>query len=123
MGSEVSITRQQEIQKSLDRLTEILSAIVVQADEQSLTRCPYKNARDSCTAQFGCRNQRKRTVEGERRLVCVGDDKLDYREAWESDPESVRQAGDALAANREPRNRAPEARRQSPQEQDRPPEA
>ena len=111
MGSEVSDTRQQEIQKSLDRLTEILSGIVVQADEQSLTRCPYKNARDLCTAQFGCRNQRKRTVEWERRPVCVGDDKLDYREAWDSDPESVRKAGDALAANRETGRRRRDARR------------
>ena len=96
----MSDTRQREYQKSLDRLTEILTDIVVEADERSLTRCPYKNARDECTARFGCRNQRRRVVDGEKRLLCVGDDKLDYRAAWESDPQAVRQAGDALAANR-----------------------
>ena len=85
----MSDSSQQELQKRLYRLTEILAGIVETADEQSLTRCPYKNARDECTAKFGCRNQRRKTVDGERRLICVGDDKLDYREAWESDPEAV----------------------------------
>lgn len=97
---EVSNTRQQAHQKSLDRLTEILTDIVVQAGEQSLTRCPYKNARDECTARFGCRNQRRKNVDGERRLICVGDDKLDYRTAWETDPAALKEAVDELAAKR-----------------------
>ena len=90
-----------EIQKGLDRLTEILADIVVEADRRSLTRCPYKNARDECTAQFGCRNQRRKVVDAEKRLVCVGDDKLDYRTAWETDPDALEQVRDALGTNRD----------------------
>ena len=93
-------SRQAEIQKRLDRLTEILSDIVVQADQQSLTRCPYRNARDECTAKFGCRNQRRKIVDGNKRLICTDDGKLDYRTAWETDPEAVRQAYDAVSASR-----------------------
>ena len=99
---QVSGTRQQAFQKRLDRLTEIFADIVVQADEQSLTRCPYKDARDECTARFGCRNQRRKIVGGERRFACAGDDKLDYRTAWETDPEEVERTRRALAANGDP---------------------
>ena len=53
-------------------------------------RCPYKNRLDQCTAQFGCRNQRKPRNPGELR-VCGGDDKIDYRSAWEP-PEPARPA-------------------------------
>ncbi len=72
-----------EYQKVLDRLTEILGNIIVHADEVSTKRCPYKNRFDQCTAHFGCRNKRKaKTLGGPP--VCAGDDKLDYRKAWES---------------------------------------
>ena len=71
----------------LDKLTEILGDIVTQAEERSLTRCPYKNRHDECTATFGCRNRRNRMIGGERRLLCVGDGKLDYRSAWEMSPQ------------------------------------
>jgi len=73
----------QEYQKRLDRLSEILSGIAAHADEVSLTRCPYKNRLNRCTAQFGCRNQRKSPEQGGL-PVCAGDDKLDYRKAWET---------------------------------------
>jgi hypothetical protein len=72
----------QGYQKRLNRLTEILSGIAAHADEISLTRCPYKNRFNQCTAQFGCRNKRKPQVAGGL-PVCAGDDKLDYRKAWE----------------------------------------
>ena len=72
-----------EYQKRLDRLTEIFSGIVTHADELSKARCPYKNRLDQCTAQFGCRNKRKAKAEGAL-PACAGDDKLDYRGAWES---------------------------------------
>ena len=49
----------------------------------STQRCPYKNRFDQCTAQFGCRNQRRPDGAGELR-VCGGDDQLDYRSAWET---------------------------------------
>ena len=74
-------------QRSLDKLTGVLSGIARHADEQSSYRCPYKNRHDECTAKIGCRNQRKSKVEGGL-LTCGGDDKLDYRTAWESAPDS-----------------------------------
>lgn len=66
-----------------ERLGAILSAMADHAMVQATFRCPYKNRRDECTAQFGCRNQRRARPGGEL-LTCAGDDKLDYRNAWES---------------------------------------
>ena len=72
-----------EYEKRLDKITQIFEGLVVHADEQSTYRCPYKNRFDQCTAKFGCRNQRK--IDEGTGLLCVGDDKLDYRSAWETD--------------------------------------
>lgn len=66
-----------------ERLSGILSAMADHAMVQATFRCPYKNRHDECTAQFGCRNQRRARPGGER-LTCAADDKLDYRSAWES---------------------------------------
>lgn len=74
-----------EYEKRLKRISDIFSDMVVHADEQALTRCPYKNKFDQCTAQFGCRNKRKPRGEGEL-PACVSDDLLDYRNAWETEP-------------------------------------
>jgi hypothetical protein len=74
---------QEAYQKRLDRLTEILSAMAVHADELSTTRCPYKNRLGQCTALIGCRNKRKPKQPGSL-PICAGDDKLDYRKAWET---------------------------------------
>ena len=82
----------EEYRKRLDRITEIYSEMMVRADELSTHRCPYKNRFDACTAKFGCRNQRR--PEGkEGLLVCGGDDKIDYRSAWETDPEAPETVG------------------------------
>ena len=75
-----------EYQKRLDKITALFSDMMVHAEEQSTYRCPYKNRFDECTAQFGCRNQRKPLKEGGLR-VCGGDDKIDYRSAWETELE------------------------------------
>ena len=75
-----------EYQKRLDKITEIFEGMVLHADEQSTYRCPYKNRFDQCTAKFGCRNQRKPPVEGNL-LLCGGDDRIDYRSAWETESE------------------------------------
>ena len=72
-----------EYQKRLDRLTEILSGIAEHATEVSKGRCPYKNRLDQCTAQFGCRNKRK-PAEAGGLPVCAGDDRLNYKNAWET---------------------------------------
>ncbi len=72
-----------EYEKRLNKITQIFEGLVVHADEQATYRCPYKNRFDHCTAQFGCRNQRK--IDEGTGLLCVGDDKLDYRSAWETD--------------------------------------
>jgi hypothetical protein len=70
-------------QQRLDRIGELFGAMIETATVQSTHRCPYKNRLDQCTAQFGCRNQRKPRNPGELK-VCGGDDKLDYRSAWET---------------------------------------
>ena len=70
-------------QKRLDRIGEIFSSMQVTVEDLTGRRCPYKNRFDQCTAGFGCRNQRKPRNPGELR-VCGGDDKIDYRSAWES---------------------------------------
>ena len=73
-----------EYQKRIDQITELFASIIDHADEQSTYRCPYKNKEDRCTAKFGCRNQRKPDNRKER-LICGGDYKLDYRQAWETE--------------------------------------
>jgi hypothetical protein len=67
----------------LERLTELLTGMVEHAAEVSAGRCPYKDRLNQCTASFGCRNKRKPLVAGAPPL-CAGDDKLDYRGAWET---------------------------------------
>ena len=73
----------EEYQQRLDKISELFADMVTHADELSTMRCPYKNRFDQCTAQFGCRNKRKPVVLGEL-PVCVSDDKLDYRKAWQT---------------------------------------
>jgi len=94
-----------EYRKRLTRITEIYSKIASHADEQALTRCPYKNRLDQCTASFGCRHKRKPRSAGEP-PACASDDKLDYRTAWETDPEQVDEARRALQRERGSRSDA-----------------
>ena len=68
-------------QASMARLHEIFKEIAETVSRVSTWRCPYKNARDRCTASFGCRNQSR--MPGEM-PICTGSDKLDYRSAWEA---------------------------------------
>jgi hypothetical protein len=71
------------VQASFDRLTAILADMMGTVEDLSRHRCPYKDRRDRCTAQFGCRNQRRVPDEPDARR-CAGDDRLDYRSAWET---------------------------------------
>jgi hypothetical protein len=68
----------------LARIEELFGSMMETAMEISTRRCPYKNRFDECTAGFGCRNQRK-PVAPDGLKICGGDDKLDYRSAWEAD--------------------------------------
>jgi hypothetical protein len=71
-------------QARLDRISELFASMIDTATELSTRRCPYKDRLDRCTAGFGCRNQR--WPEGrDGAKMCGGDDKLDYRSAWEID--------------------------------------
>jgi len=72
-----------EYKKRQELLFEILSGISQHAMKQAQSRCPYKNRHNECTAAFGCRNKRK-PLEPGGEPRCAGDDKLDYRNAWES---------------------------------------
>jgi len=71
------------VRASYERLTALFTDMMATVAELSTHRCPYKDATDHCTAQFGCRNQRKPDVAGGLR-VCGGDDRIDYRSAWET---------------------------------------
>ena len=84
-----------DYQKRLDRITALFSDMVVQADAQSRQRCPYRNRHDRCTAAFRCRNQTPPDM-GDALAGCGHDGGFDYRDAWESDPETYRRAKDKL---------------------------
>ena len=73
----------EEYRKRRDALYNLLEEMVSHASDQAKNRCPYKNRHDQCTATFGCRNKRKNPAPGEL-PICVGDDKLNYKSAWES---------------------------------------
>ncbi|MDX6560923.1 MAG: hypothetical protein QOD65_737 [Gaiellales bacterium] len=68
----------------LERITELYSSMMTTVGDLSTRRCPYKNRFDQCTAKFGCRNQRKPEVAGGL-MQCGGDDKIDYRSAWDTE--------------------------------------
>ena len=64
-------------------LRNISKNISSKVNEASLSRCPYKNADDRCTAKFGCRNQRNPKVNDLFGCNQKDNDKLDYRSFWE----------------------------------------
>ena len=71
-----------EYQKRLDQISTLFGRMMEHADVLSAERCLYKDRLNQCTARFGCRNQRQAPVGGDPPL-CEGDDKLDYRDAWD----------------------------------------
>ena len=75
------------IQDSMARLQAILQGIGETANQVSTWRCPYKNAQDLCTANFGCRNQSRPPAQADL-PVCLGSDDLDYRSAWDAEATS-----------------------------------
>jgi hypothetical protein len=68
---------------SYERLSAIFLEMMPTVSAVTRRRCPYKDRLDRCTAQFGCRNQRRPDEPGGLRR-CGGDDRLDYRSAWDT---------------------------------------
>ena len=71
--------------KSMTRMANIFADIAKHAEDSSLTRCPYKDARSRCTAKFGCRNQHFTKNPLNPPICTAKDGDLDYRSAWEID--------------------------------------
>jgi len=88
----------EEFQDRLDKISSIFSDMVQHADTVSLTRCPYKDRFSQCTAQFGCRHQ-ERSQDSDV-IGCKSDDKLDYRTAWEMNPEAEQKMSEKLRSGR-----------------------
>lgn len=70
-------------QASYERLFAVLSDMMTTVEELNTRRCPYRDRTDHCTAEFGCRNQRRPDGRSGPRL-CAGDEGIDHRSAWES---------------------------------------
>lgn len=73
-----------DVQASFERLSDILAGMMDTVAELSTQRCPYRDRADRCTATFGCRNQ-SIDPEGGPQRNCGGDERLDYRSAWQSE--------------------------------------
>jgi hypothetical protein len=71
--------------EALEHADTVLTSLVLLAELSTLTRCPYKDKEARCTAQFGCRNQR-RDSEGTACTAADGD--LNYQTAWATEPTS-----------------------------------
>ena len=71
--------------KSMARMANIFADIAKHAEESSLTRCPYKDAKSRCTAKFGCSNQHFTKNPLDQPVCTAKDGDLDYRSAWEID--------------------------------------
>ena len=69
--------------KSMARMANIFAEIARHAEDSSLTRCPYKDARSRCTAKFGCSNQHFTKNPLDQPVCTAKDGDLDYRSAWE----------------------------------------
>ncbi len=74
-----------DIQQRMDRISEIFTDMVSHAETLSKTRCPYRDRKDRCTAEFRCRNQQNRQAD-DAPLLCGHEGEFDYRSAWESNP-------------------------------------
>ncbi len=92
----MSDSNMEAFQKRLDRMSAIFSDIVAHAEEQSLTRCPYRNRFDLCTAMFRCRNQLPTEDGNPDDLACGHDGTFDYRSAWESNPRAVKRTKERI---------------------------
>ena len=86
-----------DYQRSLDRMTDIFTDILTDAQGkvQDQGRCPYRSAKDICTAKFGCAN-RAHPGATEAEPICAHDGTMDFRGAWESKPESYQKTKEKI---------------------------
>ncbi len=91
-----------DYQQRLDEISEIFADIMGGAQDQvqGQGRCPYRSAKDICTAKFGCAN-RERPGAKDAEPICAHDGALDFRSAWESRPESYGKAKEKIGQVRQ----------------------
>ncbi len=71
--------------KSMARMAAIFKDIAQHAEESSLGRCPYKDAKSRCTAKFACDNQHFTKNPYDPPACTAKDGDLNYRSAWHTD--------------------------------------
>lgn len=106
----------QAFQERLDRMAAIFSDIVSHAEESSLTRCPYRNRFDLCTALFRCSNQMPVEDGDPDDLACGHDGTFDYRTAWESHPRAMKRTQEKISRIKRDAARRRRSRRQETEE-------
>ena len=100
-----------DYQQRLDQMTEIFAEILGNAQDKVTNpaggRCPYRSAKDICTAKFGCANRENPKDRGAE-PICAHDGTMDFRGAWETRPESYQKTKEKVARVRQ---QAAEARK------------
>ena len=71
--------------KSMARMAAIFRDIAQHAEESTLGRCPYKDAKSRCTAKFACDNQHFTKNPYDPPACTAKDGDLNYRSAWHTD--------------------------------------
>ncbi len=69
--------------KSMARMANIFADIAKHAEESTLGRCPYKDAKSRCTAKFACTNQHFTKNPLNPPICTARDGDLNYRSAWQ----------------------------------------
>ena len=75
--------------ESIAKLEKIMASMNDTAMKQAQFRCPYRNKDDSCTAKFGCRNQRKPKVKEMFSCDQKNNDNLNYESYWEMNQDDI----------------------------------
>ncbi len=63
---------EEDLRAAIEKLGAAVAEIVIAAQKQAKSRCPYKTTEHLCTFDAGCQNQRR---EG-RTIACGGDELL-----------------------------------------------
>lgn len=86
-----------DYEQRLDRISGIFEEILENAQGKIVGqgRCPYRSAKDICTAKFGCGNREDPHDKGDEPL-CGHDGTLNFRSAWETRPESYQKTKEKI---------------------------